>query len=250
MTQDTGGQFFQSPTTAAEIQRAFAQAYAAITGAPTLSSVSGEVAISDTGTEEFVVDSTIESADIVVSYQGTTGDVSVSLVKLPAGTGTGVNFNCEAGGSSVSCVATLDSGTIATHGTGSYQVRLVNISGTQTGTSVIVLAKTKDGADGGTYVVSIGSANGNIVQYPQPIVLSVTITRNLPITGVTVAATITDPSGNEQTVDLNDDGVGADQYDGDGLYSAWAPYTNNGTYAVRVAVTNPDGSARRIRMMR
>ena len=243
LATDTGGKFFQSPTTQAEIQQVFAQAFAAISGAPTLSSTSGAVSASSMEAEEFVIDSTIESVDIIVSFDGTTSDVTVSLVKQPAGTDSGVVFACVAGASAVSCTATLDDATIASLGTGTYEVQFANNTNDAVDTSVIVLAKTKEGEAGGTYTVSVGTSTGDTVQYPQPIILSVVVARNLPITGLTVAATITDPSGTEQTIDLNDDGVDADRYADDGLYSAWAPYSATGTHVVRVQVTNPDGDA-------
>ena len=243
LAHSTGGQFFQSPTTPGEIQQLFAQAFAAISGSSTLSSASGEVSASSTEEEEFIIDSTIESADIIVLFDGTTSDVTVSLVKQPAGTDSGVVFACEAGGSSVSCTATLDDATIARLGTGTYQVRVANNTNDAIDASVIVLATTKSGEAGGTYTVSVSTSTGETVQYPQPIILSVVVARNLPITGLTVAATITDPSGTEQTIDLNDDGVDADRYADDGLYSAWAPYSAAGTHTVRVQVTNPNGDA-------
>ena len=220
------------------------QASASVFGLSTLFLNDGAISASGTRSDEFVVDSTVGVARIFVQFDATMSDVTLSLLKQPAGVDAGVVFSCQAGGDFVSCTGVLDDASIARLGTGTYEVQLSNATADAIGASVTVFATTKDSVSGGPYVVSIGTSTGDdVVRYPQPIVLSVVVARELPLTGLAVVSRVVDPVGIEQRVDLNDDGVGADRYASDGLYSAWVPYSVSGPHIVHVQVDNRDGDA-------
>ncbi len=238
LANQTGGTFTQSPTTAAEIQNAFSNVFAAVSGSATLATAVGEIDPGTTEAESFVIDSTIESAVITSSYTGSVGDLTLVLNK--DGTDTGITFNCSGSGSSVSCMAQLSASDISTLGTGQYDIVVTNTVGSIVDGSINVVGTPKDG---GTYTVNVDSLGGSTISYPDPIVLSLVVSREMPITGVTVSAVVMAPDGTEAVIDMNDDGVGADRFANDGLYSVWAPYSQDGTYTIEAIVSNPSGSA-------
>ncbi|MEO0385965.1 MAG: VWA domain-containing protein [Pseudomonadota bacterium] len=243
LAAQTGGLFFQSPTTAAEIQNAFTQAFAAVSGAQPLGGTT-TAAPTQTQTEvPFAIDSTIESLVIGVSWNGADTDFA-RQVQDANGNNTGVQFDCTVTGSAVSCLAEIDAATIQSLGLGSYTVVTTNQTGFDLNHSINVTANPIEGLIGGTFALRADSRNGATINYPEPILISAIVSRDLPITGAEVVAKITDQNGLETDVDLNDDGVGADQFSGDGYYSGWAPYTaGNGNYTIEIVASNPNGTA-------
>jgi uncharacterized protein YegL len=238
----TGGKFFFSPTNVTDIQNAFSQAFAQASGSSALSSSSVGVTAGSTSDEPFVIDDTVDELSLLFTYQG--ASTAYTLTVLDASdVDTGLSFTCTDNAGIASCVLNLDSAAVAALGTGAYKVRAENGSATDITYSLNIVATTAVGSDGGNYSVGVASQGGSTISYPDPIVISVVVSKVLPITGVSVVATVTDPNGTVTTIDLNDTGVGADLTADDGLYSAWAPYTIDGTYDVRVTVTNPSGSA-------
>jgi uncharacterized protein YegL len=242
LAANTGGKFFLSPTTVTDIQNAFSQAFAQASGSAALSSASVSSNAGATNDEPFVIDDTIDTLSLLFTYSGAVSDVTLSVLN-GSGADTGQSFTCTASGGAVSCVLNLDSAAVAALGVGSYTVRALNNTSGAITHSLNIVAGTKPGSDGANYSVRVASQGGATVSYPAPIVISTIVSKVLPITGISVVATVTDPSSNVSTIDLNDAGVGADQTAGDALYSAWAPYTTNGTYDIRVSVSNPGGSA-------
>ncbi|MEO0676330.1 MAG: VWA domain-containing protein [Pseudomonadota bacterium] len=236
LANGTGGRFVQSPTTAAQIQAAFAQSFAAVSSAEQLASELESTASGATTTTDFVIDETIAALTVTVSYSGSASDTTITLLD-DAGADTGQTFVCSG---SVSCLLTLDEAAVTALGNGTYTVSVENTSSFDISNAVNVVSTPKSGF---TYSLKVNSQSGTQVTYPAPIIISAVISRDLPIAGATVQATITDPFNVETTVDMNDDGVGADQFADDGVYSAWGTYTSNGTYTIDVTASNPSGSA-------
>jgi uncharacterized protein YegL len=238
----TGGKFFLSPTTVTDIQNAFSQAFAEASGSSALASSAVSVTSGATSEETFVVDDTVDELSLLFTYTGAAADYTLSILDA-SDVDTGLSFTCTEASGVTSCSLNLDAAAVAALGTGTYKVRAVNNSAGDIVYSLNVVATTVVGADGGNYSIGVASQGGTTVNYPEPIIISAVVSKVLPITGVSVVATVTDPSGNVSTIDLNDDGIGADLLADDGLYSAWAPYTTDGAYDVRVTVTNPNGTA-------
>lgn len=240
LAANTGGRFYQSPTSLTDIQTAFAQAFADASGSAALASSSVSASQGTVSTETFVIDDSVESISLVFSYTGATTDFTLD-VQDSAGVSTGDAFTCTAASGSTSCSLELDATRVAALGTGAYSVVATNTTAQDIVYGFNAVAATIPGS--ANYTVKVASQGGADVAYPKPIVISTVVSRSLPITGMTVQATVTDPSGNVTTVDLNDDGVGADEFADDGLYSAWGTYSSNGSHDIRVTVTNENGTA-------
>lgn len=79
--------------------------------------------------------------------------------------------------------------------------------------------------------------------FPDPIVLAATVSRDYPITGLDIIATVTAPDNTEYTLDLLDDGNPPDAVAGDGLYTGAIINYQDGYYDFAVLASNADGNA-------
>lgn len=235
MADETGGAFYQSPTTLAEIQAIFLAAEAQFSSNVLLSSAKAPAAASATTTLIIPMDSTLASARINLSYTGSQADFDFSL-RLPDGTASGVPFVCEG---AASCTATLDEAFFAASGYGDYQIQMVNKTGTAKDVTVLVSA-TPSGAK--TYDIAVGFSS-NTVHYPSNMALRATVTQGSAIAGLDVSAIVTGPMGITFNLMLLDDGKGADLFANDGTYSVSIPYAADGIYSVVVTASNADGNA-------
>ncbi|XP_078697506.1 calcium-activated chloride channel regulator 4-like [Branchiostoma floridae x Branchiostoma belcheri] len=90
-------------------------------------------------------------------------------------------------------------------------------------------------------------SNSDLQVWPPRAVVYAEVTQGLsPIIGAHVMATVQGPDNqqNSYTLQLRDDGAGADLTRNDGTYSAYfTQFTGTGRYSVSAAVTNPDGQA-------
>eukprot|EP00058_Branchiostoma_floridae_P006234 XP_002591722.1 hypothetical protein BRAFLDRAFT_80817 [Branchiostoma floridae] len=90
-------------------------------------------------------------------------------------------------------------------------------------------------------------SNSDLQVWPPKAVVYAEVTQGLsPIVGAHVMATVQGPDNqqNSYTLQLRDDGAGADLTRNDGTYSAYfTQFTGVGRYSVSAAVTNPDGQA-------
>ncbi|XP_066297322.1 calcium-activated chloride channel regulator 4-like [Branchiostoma lanceolatum] len=90
-------------------------------------------------------------------------------------------------------------------------------------------------------------SNSDLQVWPPRAVVYAEVTQGLsPIIGAHVVATVQGPDNqqNSYTLQLRDDGAGADLTKNDGTYSAYfTQFTGTGRYSVSAAVTNPDGTA-------
>jgi hypothetical protein len=79
---------------------------------------------------------------------------------------------------------------------------------------------------------------GDVVQYPEPIVLAASVSKDDLITGVVVSGTIEAPDGTYDVFTLRDDGVAPDSIAGDGSYAALLDYWMDGEYYITVMFDN------------
>ena len=88
-------------------------------------------------------------------------------------------------------------------------------------------------------VVAVPSSN---VKYPEPVPLMASVRGEELLTKVGVEATVSGPEGSSPLT-LKDDGVAPDAVAGDGLYSGFMPYDQDGAYYVAVNFDNDAGTA-------
>lgn len=235
MANATGGAFYQSPTTVADIQAVLLAAQAQFSSNVLLSSAPVSVAANATTARVIPLDSTLASVRINLSYTGSQTDFDFSLL-LSNGIASGVSFVCTG---ATSCTATLDESFFAAFGHGDYQLQIANKTSTQKNVTVLVSATP---ADAETYDIAIGFSL-NPVNYPADLAVRATVTRGPTIAGLDVSAIVNGPTGSPFTLMLLDDGKGADRLANDGTYSASIPYMANGIYSVVVTASNAVGNA-------
>ncbi len=92
-----------------------------------------------------------------------------------------------------------------------------------------------------TYDATLTSRSGDVVTYPQPIVVEASVSRGYPIGGLYAYGYLYAPNGDKVSVDFKDDGVAPDRVKDDGIYSAYVDYAQNGEHWVTVHFDNYDG---------
>jgi calcium-activated chloride channel regulator 4 len=117
------------------------------------------------------------------------------------------------------------------------------------GTWTIELVAT--GLTGDSEVIIEGKTDSDysistIVQggtYPDPILVVATVSRNYPISGLSVSATVTAPDGSTSTLQMADDGVTPDAVADDGQYAGALSSYTDGDYQFDVLASNASGYA-------
>ena len=235
MANETGGAFYQSPSTMVDIQKALVEAEARFSSNVLLSSAQESAAGIATTTRIIPMDSTLASARINLSYTGSQTDFEFRLLS-PSGINTGAIFVCNG---AASCSTTLDGSFFTAFGHGDYQIQMVNKRGTQKDVTVLVSA-TPSGAE--TYDIAVGFSS-NPVNYPADMAIRATVTKGPAIAGLDVMAVVTGTTGDIFNLRLLDDGKGADRVANDGTYSSSIPYTEDGIYSAVVTASNTAGKA-------
>jgi hypothetical protein len=92
------------------------------------------------------------------------------------------------------------------------------------------------------FTVGLASLRGENLPYPEPLVLLAFVSRERLLTNLGVTATITGPGGITTPLRFHDDGVAPDARAADGLYSAIAPYDENGVHRVHIDFDNDAGA--------
>ncbi len=231
LANSTGGKYFESPTTLAEIQQAFLAANAAYSSNVFVSSSSVAAPASATTVRPIALDSTLAGALINVTYDGPQSDVTLRLLD-PSNSDTGANFQCE-GTSEISCSTNVD---VTGLGSGVYWLHMANSSTGEKDISILVGADV-NGFE--TYNIAVDFDNTN---YPDSLTLTATVNKGAGISGLDVTAEVTDPNDDTTTVGLADDGMGDDEKASDGIYTATLPYSANGSYKAVVTASNSAGS--------
>lgn len=241
LADDTGGQFFSSPTTFSQIQQAFLAAISSVASTVTLSSFSAAAPPgASTAVASFAVDGTLESLSLLVNYGGAANALSLSL-QSPSGPVSGAAFACQAAAGTNSCVAQIGSAALAAGGPGTWNLVAMSSAASPVEVSGSVVATP---APGRTYEILAASASGTTVTYPEPIVVTAAVSQGAFITGVEVTATVTGPDGTVRELALRDDGQGADGLAGDGIYSLLLSYDADGTYGIDLRASNAAGNGR------
>ena len=236
MSSETGGRYYFSPASQAEIQSAFLDANQVVTDNQGLASGSPSVAPGATVQSTFSVDSTIATLTLAVTHDGDTNAFDLVLVE-PNGTTTHDPVNC----SSSDGTTTLCTFSIPSPVPGTWTLRSTSYLSSAGNLTFNVQAVPKPVV---TYSLSLASLGGPTIQYPEPVALIATLSRDLPIAGANVSALVALPDGSTQTVALADNGVAPDAVASDGVYSALYNPTQNGSYQFTVIANNNAGTAR------
>ena len=234
LAEDTGGLFRTSPTTLAEVQSAFLATKAALTSSAAVLQETEAVLANSTNSFEFAVDATMKELSIYANYVGSLGDVIFSLIGV-SGPVSGVTFGCNEVTGATACSAAVSQTALTGGGVGQWALVATNTTGAPINVNSDILAIPLPVR---TYDLVVSSLDGTEVTYPNPILLTATPSKDLPITGVNISATITDPNGTVTALTLVDTGQNGDGIADDGTYSAIVDYTMNGVYTVKVMVDN------------
>jgi len=231
MAQETGGKFYFALTGLTDLTQAFQEAYQSATPSEGLTTGSVLVRASRTLSVPIVVDSTLRSLSVAVTYQGAPSAVRLALAD-PTGNLNSIG-TCRASGGQTLCYVNVD-----TPAPGIWM-----LTADAADSDMLITYRVSGYAeDTVTYSASITSLTGNVVQYPEPIVLLAVLAKELPISGAVVTATIQRPDGSADVFPLLDNGMAPDAIADDGLYSAILDYSKDGVYNIAVQF---DNSARR-----
>lgn len=94
-----------------------------------------------------------------------------------------------------------------------------------------------------TFDASIAAQAGQVIKYPEPMVIIATIGKELPITGTVVYGTITMGGSETLPITLRDDGIAPDALAHDGQYAASIQYTQPGEYELAVEFRDEQDNA-------
>ena len=221
----TGGETFRTPTTYAEISRAFESAFRLVNQSQGIGLGAANVQVGETEVKEFYVDSSIGNLTVSVRVSEMPADASVTLFS-PSGS---ILEPYSEGYQEVSWyyykIDEPEEGTwrLEVSADASRDVFFdYEVSGTHKSTPITMNVAT--------------SKVTNPFYYPEPVFLVATLSRELPITGANVQAVITYPDGSSYLLPMHDEL-------GDGTYAALLPYTESGTYEVEVNAYDFEGEA-------
>jgi len=231
MAQATGGRYYTAPTTLAGLAQVLSDATSLLTPAVGISAGERTVAGAAATTFPIQVDPTLHWLDLVVTYTGESGTVDLHLLD-PSGNPASAPLCSGAGGETL-CLFHVEApaaGTWELQATAATEVGLTyRMNGT--------------GQDTLTYAASLTSLGGDLVHYPEPMVLVASLEKELPISGATVLATVEQPDGRLAALPLLDDGAAPDAIADDGLYSAVLAYSADGPYMITAQFDNREGTA-------
>ena len=237
----TGGKYFSSPTSLAEIVDAFLQANAIATDNQNLASTTYSIDSTQSASQPIYVDSGLDNINVFVNHNADLADLELALFDGAGTLVTDIDFNCIDTASTQSCSANISNQKLSAHGAGQWQLQLTNLNQSTSLTAAVNVSA--EPSLSGTYSVNVEGVDGNAVTYPAPMILTTAITKDKLITGANVKATITDPNQVKSELEMFDNGIGGDAVSGDGIYSVIAPYNQNGIYQVEVHVDNNDSNA-------
>ena len=233
MAEQTGGKYYYSPVTLAEISKAFADANQQVSGSVGVGGGSTSLPPSASDGYTFIVDPSLTALSIFVTYNGTAADAVVKLFD-PFGAEVPPSGTSAAGGS------TQVQFSVGYPADGAWQLTFTSQSANTLDVSYNISAAATDAL---TYTLSLANLTGAVVKYPDPIVLTAVLQKDRPIAGAVVTATVTSPDGMVAAVDLRDDGQSPDVRADDGHYSAILSYQMNGVYNVFVKMDNSAAQA-------
>jgi len=227
MAQETGGKFYSAPATLAGLTQAFQDANQL--AAPSVGVAAGSVQVQSGALSSIplFVDSTLNRLTLAVTYQGAPSALGLALVD-PMGHPVG-GGDCYASGSETLCYFSVDGPSPGTW----------TLKASTTNSDVLLVYRVSGSSENAiTYAASVSSLTGDVVRYPEPIVLLAVLTKELPISGAVLTATLQGPDGSAAMFPMLDNGVAPDAVADDGLYSAVLDYSVSGVYDVTVQFDN------------
>jgi len=233
MASGTGGGFYVSPTSLAQISAAFLAANQTAQSTPGLGTGSIQPSASAAATLSVPVDSTLNRLRVTVVYSGSAPASTVTLTgpdgtvypptqSTPVGTETLLFFDVSN--------PTVGAWTLRGDPTAAGTTFSYTISGVHAGIGYDV----NTGLQGG----------GTIVTEPGPVILESKLARLQGIAGAAVDCVVTRPDSTTVTVQFKDDGVFPDLVANDGTYTGTFYHSGQGTYSASVVFSNPALSAR------
>lgn len=226
MAEQTGGKFYVSPTSLADITLAFQDAFSSATSESVLAESSATVAAKKTVTTTFPVDLGISTLNLNVIIPSV--GVTVQLVSPH-------NVTFFPTTTTTSGSETVVSFSIDNPDLGNW--RLIYKSTLSSGTSTVKY--TIEGTPGpGSLALTAYSVEGTAVQFPAPVLVRAKLDGARAVIGASVTATATSPTGVVSTFLLKDDGNAPDQAARDGTYSGYFYYTSIGSYTFNVKMDN------------
>ena len=231
MANQTGGQFYQSPTTLAEITRVFDDAFLKASNSQSVG-IGSQTINRRLETFAFQVDSTLGRLDLIVTYAGGLGDADIHLYN-PSGVEVAADSNTESAGE------TLYQYSVENPMVGQWELNLSSNVG------AIDFSYQASGLpeDQTTYALSVDSSAGTSVTYPTSVILTATLEKGLPIAGADVFAQVEAPDGTITLLTLRDDGVTPDSLADDGKYTGNLIYRQNGLHKISIQMDNYSGDA-------
>jgi hypothetical protein len=236
LADETGGQYFASPTNQTELQEVFFAALGNYSDTVNLGAVEKTLPAGGNDVATFLVDGTLGGTTFFVSWRGASSDVAITLRDPVLGDVTASGDYQEEGGIVDYTAA------ISNPSAGTWRVELHNPGSQSLEVSVSATGQPETGTGFGLVV---GLADGgSTVTPPDPIRLLARASRNgIPLRGVNMEATLTAPDGTTSPLTLRDDGTGGDATANDGFFSAILTSYQEGSYKINVTASNPSGTA-------
>jgi subtilisin-like proprotein convertase family protein len=233
MASGTGGRFFQSPTTLAEIVAAFQAANAVASSSPSLGAGTLSPTASAPANVAVALDAAVNRLQVSVTYTGATLPAAAIQLAQPNGQQVAAISTTTAAGSTLLFFDVVQpvSGTWQLVANSAAAGRNISyaMSGIQNGVG---------------YDVNTGLRNsGPSVTKPGPVVIESRLTHRQPVTGATVTSALTFGS-TVISLALADNGVAPDLVAGDGVYTTVFTPTANGSHSLLVQFSNPNLLAR------
>lgn len=242
LAENTRGRYYPNVTESEQLLEVFKTALSIAAGVQYV-----PIVWDPNGGANFLVDNTMNKLEIVVNYIVNDGFSDVDFTVRDKDDNVVQDLNVvkevSAGVFPASGVATI---TIDETDFAAHAASLGNwsLDYTITGNASVREANTSAYLESSQETMELIVDNNSFhVTYPEPILLTSTVTMGPNITGLSVSATLTNPDGSTVPVTLYDDGTNGDAYAEDGTYSAYYyNYTQNGEYTLEVIVDNEDGN--------
>ncbi|MBI3958359.1 MAG: VWA domain-containing protein [Chloroflexi bacterium] len=183
-------------------------------------------------TTTIFVDSTLDWLEVSVAHSGAETDAQLTLLD-PDGANSDPPL-CDSDG-----IDTLCFFDVAAPITGTWELKV------EAGAGPVDLEYRSTGyaEEGFTYQALLESLSGDLVSYPQPVILQASVGLEQRIAKAGVEAWVEGPDGNFFDLSFKDDGVAPDEMADDGFYTSVMSYTLPGDYYVTLVFDNIDGNA-------
>ncbi len=230
LADQTGGKFFNSPTTLNDIAGAFSSAFVSASSVVGLNSGVQSATTASTGIP-FTVDSSLATLNLTLTFTGNPSDVSVQLLD-PNNNPISTKSIMQSGGD------TIEFFTVASPTAGVWHLMTSSSSGTVSINYQVVGVPSSLSP-----VATLDSINGTTLGGNTPLILLANLGQGLGISGAGVSGTVKQPDGTLAQVQFKDDGNAPDGLAGDGIYTAQFNFTQKGQYTFTVHFDNDQGTA-------